>query len=157
MWRKCPIYVREGFCLQCYISVTGGGRGCRDRPRWLKLPRGVSCPMLKREQFRVHASGVAETCLELCALSKQVPSLIEFLSQSTWEDGTSRQTGTLTVMVHDGVLKAAVNDRESSSSAFVSGKSFTSLLKAVDKGLAEGSLDFRVKVPYTPQRGKKRT
>jgi len=113
--------------------------------------------VLRKEQFHVRQAAASESLLEPCSLSAKFPRIVEFLAQTTWEDGSLRQTGTITLMTHEGVLKAALNDRESSSSAFVSGNSLLSLLKAVETGLESGSLEFRVKAPFKPGTPRRRT
>lgn len=100
--------------------------------------------VLKRSQFQVVSSGKSNSFLEPCKTMQQLPSLWSFLTQAEWEDGSSRQTGTLTLMVQDGMAKICVNDRDSESSCFVSGSSFTTLFKVVDTALAEGKLEFRL-------------
>lgn len=82
---------------------------------------------------------------ESCALSKSYPTVCEFLSSVTWPDGSPRVTGTITLLCELGTLKAALNDRDASASAFVSANSFTTLLKAIEAGLSDGSLDWRLK------------
>jgi hypothetical protein len=75
---------------------------------------------------------------------KTHPSLCEFLCKSTWEDGTSRTTGTVMLMTEAGLWKAWVNDRDSGLSAFVSSGTLLGLLKSIDKGVESGQLDWRV-------------
>jgi hypothetical protein len=48
-------------------------------------------------------------------------------------------------MFDQGVWKAAVHDRDRAVSAFLSGKTLTSLLASLEKGLVEDSLEWRAK------------
>lgn len=105
---------------------------------------------LQKSQFQRLSEGPLPASWEACSLSKDFPALADFLCQEVWEDGSGRVTGTITLMLHEGVLKAAVNDRETSSSAFVSGKSLRGLLSTVNKGLMEGTLLFRRKPQASP-------
>lgn len=110
---------------------------------------------LKKDTFVPRPAGSSAISLEPCSLSKLYPTVVEFLSSATWEDGTSRETGTITLLTHEGQLKAAVNDRGSSTSAFVSARSLTALLKAIEAGLAQGTLEFRAKPSYVAKAAKK--
>jgi hypothetical protein len=85
-----------------------------------------------------------------CELTTLYPTLAEFLWRAKWEDGASRSTGTITLMVDSGMYKAAVNDRDSELSAFVSGRNLTGLLEAIERGLTEGSLEWRTKRAFRP-------
>lgn len=80
---------------------------------------------------------------ESCEISVLYPTVMEFLSLQAWEDGTSRLTGTMTLMSDQGTLKAALNDKDAGLSCFVSARSLTGLLEALEKGLGTGSLEWR--------------
>jgi hypothetical protein len=61
----------------------------------------------------------------------------------------------MTLMVDGGMWKAALNDRDGEVVAFVSGVTLTDLMDAINRGLDEGSLAWRVKKPFVPTNGKK--
>jgi hypothetical protein len=109
---------------------------------------------LKRAVAAGAGPGGISTAVVECALSKKYPALSEFLSSLTWEDGSVRATGTITLMCDQGVMKAALNDRDSMCGTFVSGRSLTALLEAIEAGLAGGSLEWRAKAAPPPRRGK---
>lgn len=77
------------------------------------------------------------------ALGKKFPALMEFLTESLWPDGESRVTGSLTVFLQDGMLKACVADKDQELVAFVAGVGLTSLLRALEEGLVGDGLDWR--------------
>jgi hypothetical protein len=87
-----------------------------------------------------------------CELSVLFPTVLEFLSLSSWEDGEPRLPGTITLMVDGSMVKAACNDRDAELSCFVSGRSLTDLLTVLEAGLLTGSLDWRTKQPWKGQR-----
>lgn len=89
-----------------------------------------------------------------CKLAERFPTLWEFLTSSKWEDGGERCTGTMTLMAEQGMVKAALNDRDAGASCFVSGRTLSSLLEAVEKGLDGASLEWRVKRDERPKGGK---
>jgi hypothetical protein len=100
---------------------------------------------LQKLKGSADSGGASSKPLETCPLSKRFPTLAAFLSMTSWPDGEVRCTGTVTLLFEDGLCKAAINDRDASMSAFVSGKTLTSLLEALEKGLDTSSLEFRVK------------
>lgn len=71
------------------------------------------------------------------------PSLWAFLSASAYDDGESRQTGTMLLFVEQGKVKACLNDRECSDVSFVTGGDVLTLLQRVEEGLRLGDLDWR--------------
>lgn len=71
------------------------------------------------------------------------PALAEYMTLNHWDNGDARETATLLIFVEDGRFKACVNDREESRSGWVSADGFRSLLEAVEKGLREGTIDWR--------------
>lgn len=73
------------------------------------------------------------------------PFLFAFLHETKWDDGTQRQTGTMTLFVQDGVLKAVVNDRALERSGFVSGSTLSLLFDALESNLSEDTMDWREK------------
>lgn len=80
---------------------------------------------------------------------KKYPGLWEFLTTTEYpDDAGKRENGTMLVFCEDSNWKCCLNDRSSESSAWATGASFDQLLKAIEKGLQDGSLDWRVKKPY---------
>lgn len=74
---------------------------------------------------------------------KDYPHLFAFLTADTWEDKTTRTTGTLLLFTQDGYLKACLNDRALDRSCFVSAPSLTLLFDLVEDGLEEDHLEWR--------------
>jgi len=93
--------------------------------------------------------------LEACKFSKQWPNLAAFISQSAWEDGESRVTGTVTFLADAGQVKAALNDRDAGLGCFLSARSFTSLLDVLEAVLGGAPADWRVKAD-SPRTGAKK-
>lgn len=65
-------------------------------------------------------------------------------------------TGTLTLMRDGDLFKACLNDRDSECSAFISGKTLTSLLEAVEAALKEGKADWRAWKPGEAGKSRRR-
>jgi hypothetical protein len=77
------------------------------------------------------------------ALAERLPSLIEFLTEPQYEDGSPRELPTLTLFAESGCLKAALNDRDGGRVAFVTAVSLEALFEALEEGLVFGNLDWR--------------
>src|SRR4029077_2594171 len=80
------------------------------------------------------------------------PSIWEFLTLSTWPDGSSRFTGTLLLFLDGGSLKCCLKDKNGPRTAFASGPDPDTLFLAVEEGLAGNTLDWRMD---RPSNGKK--
>ena len=76
-------------------------------------------------------------------MAKTHPALWEYLTLDAWEDGSARQTSTLSVFWGTNGLQAALNDRDAGLVAFASGDSLDVLLQALEHGLQSDSLDWR--------------
>lgn len=97
---------------------------------------------LRRDQ-NVPADAPAEPT-EACPLTEAYPALDEFLTLTVWDDGSRRETGTLLLCTGDGRYRAWLNDRDAGVSAWVSSGTLSGLLEAIEKGLREGGMEWRV-------------
>lgn len=79
-----------------------------------------------------------------CPMLKAYPSVWEFLTASAYPDGGARVPGTLTIFSESGCFKACLNDRDQGISAFVSGNSLTALLVALESGLKDDDLEWKL-------------
>jgi len=73
----------------------------------------------------------------------RLPFITAFLTQTSWEPGVSRRTGSLLVCAEDGRWKCWVNDRDALRSAWVSADCLLDLLNTVERGLSEDRLEWR--------------
>jgi len=70
-------------------------------------------------------------------------TLMEYLTQTTWEDGTDRQTSQIKLWVDGGEHKAMLADRENGMVLFHTAGSFHDLLSEIDSQLVSGEADWR--------------
>lgn len=82
------------------------------------------------------------------------PSIVGFLRDEKWDDGSPRQTGTILLMCSEGMWKAWVNDKDVKRSAFVSSDSLRGLLDEVNDGIELDNLDWRRDRPRPQGRGR---
>lgn len=95
------------------------------------------------------------TAADLGEWGKKYPSVAAFLSDSTWEDGTTREPGTLLLFWEDGLWKGCLHDRTAAMQTFLSALTPSGLLETAEKGLRGDSLEWRKKRPWGSGKGKK--
>lgn len=72
-----------------------------------------------------------------------LPELHEFLTEIEWDDKKRRSTGTVMILVEDGLWKAWVHDRDLKVSGWCSAESWEGLLEQVNRSLGERSIQWR--------------
>lgn len=135
----CP-----GWCGQCYSNRRGrsnfrGHSGYRKaRPRLLPWEAALQKPSADDA-----VSGVAPHAFSDDEFVRRWTNLFHYLADVKWDDGSSRETATLMLVFDSGRLKACINDRAMSRTAWVSGESLEGLFDRLDAGLGADSLEWR--------------
>lgn len=75
------------------------------------------------------------------------PTIMEYLTEDSWDDRTARVTSTLSVFFHEGTLRLSINDRALDRVAFVTATGIEELLAVLEAKLKESSLDWRKSSP----------
>lgn len=73
---------------------------------------------------------------------RQFPILWDFLTLQGI-NGTARKPGSITVFCQDGKVKGWLNDKDQGFFTVISASTFGGLWEALDKGLREGTLEWR--------------
>jgi hypothetical protein len=107
---------------------------------------------LKKPAVPSSGGGSSSSTVSTGTLLTLFPTLLEFLAQPTWEDGSPRALGTLIVFVDGSTWKACLKDKESRTVCFVSSLDLDDLFLAIETGLTGSSLDWR---PDKPQGARK--
>jgi len=81
---------------------------------------------------------------------QEYPAMHAFLLDPTYEDGTSRLTGSMSFYTRLGVLHCVVNDNDRQLSAFVTAPTWAELLFLIDEGIAKDTLCWRSKQTSKP-------
>jgi len=117
-------------CLSGYIHSTTDDEGedvmALERRTGPVGMGGAKLPQWKEDDFSVDH-----------------PSLVSFLKDDKWSDGTPRVTGTISLFVQEGALKAAINDKDRGVVGFISAPAFYELLFAIDQGIEHDSIEWR--------------
>lgn len=72
------------------------------------------------------------------------PLLYEHLTSEKWEDGAARETSTLTIYLDSGLWKVCLNNRAEKLTAWLTAETWGKMLDGLEKGLADGTLDWRI-------------
>lgn len=114
----------------------------------------VLLEMLKKPVTTVDGKVVAKKFSDPFMV-EQCPLVLSYLVETQYEDGSARRTSTLTLFVDDGQLKASLNDRDNSRTAFVSADSLAELLEALECHLSDPTSPWRSDRKDNPPGGRK--
>lgn len=134
----------SGWCGLCYSNRRGrtnyrGHSGYRKvRPRLLPWEVSVQKPSVPDPVV-----GVSPHAFSDDEFVRRWTTLFHYLADVKWDDGAIRETATLLLVFDAGRLKACINDRALSRSAWVSGESLEGLLDRLEAGLVGDVLEWR--------------
>lgn len=134
-WRSCPL------CLSGQIGVINHQAELNSRYFELRRKESETVP-IKKPDSPAPDGGVSRSTREGDDWVLY-PTLMEYLTEDRYEDGSSRRTSTVTLFAQDGQVKGCVNDRDNDCSAFFSAASIESLLAVIESKLKESSADWR--------------
>jgi len=124
---------------------------CRER----HSPEGVDeCMALPRKVAGAGGSGSSMSNVLDAGLLTPYSELWDFLTATTFPDGTKRRPGKISLSCESGLLGLLLTDCENDQYAFLSGRSPTVLLEEAELRLSDGSLSF--KASKYPSRGGRR-
>lgn len=148
--------LKFGSCMRCYLNgkkrnnFSGHGH-------YVRVPRQTKKELLLsflRRSPKPSSTDVSGNAVADEWLKATYPAVFEFLYLEKWDDGAARETGTILLFTHDGGLKAALNDRDGSLTAFLSAVGLKDLLGSLNTGLMEGTIEWRRARSFKP--GKKK-
>lgn len=104
--------------------------------------------MLKRADVRNAAVNLPAA--QDPAWAKGIPTVLEYLTQTMWDDGKPREVATLTVVAEGGTWRVCLNDRAGQRSCWVSGDTVHKALEALEAALKEGKAGWRATKQWRP-------
>lgn len=140
--RMCKAYKRCRLCIAGDVGSDHWKRLFRPRAQDIICIRGRYDMPIKKPQPTQATGGVpggARTGDDWVLY----PTLMEFLSEDRYDDGSPRRTATVTLFADAGTVKGSLNDRDLDRVAFVSAESLAALLVILEAKLSESSLDWR--------------
>lgn len=108
--------------------------------KWVTLPKP---PSNGYSNGPVKLKPGSEGCL------KAYKNLVEFLSVSSWPDGSPREPGTLLVCLAGSLWRLKVRDPNGQRYAFYAAVSFEEALAGVNEGIGKDDLDWRPEKPFS--------
>jgi len=76
------------------------------------------------------------------------PTIMAFLKDEKFDDGTPRMPGTISLFCKGGCLTFAINDRVRNVTAYVNAHTFVEALDLIERGIFDDSLDWKTKQAY---------
>lgn len=107
------------------------------------LGRGITGLTVKKPEGR-KVAGIAGQVAEVDEWAIAYPLLFEHMTAVKWDDGTSRQTSSLTLFQQDGVVKAILKDKEAGLCLWVASPGVGTLFPVLEAALASSETEWRV-------------
>lgn len=70
---------------------------------------------------------------------KNHPTIVTYLTDTTWDDGSNREVSALTVSIRDGSMCLALNDKDAKQSLYTQAETLREALKLMEGALKDGS------------------
>jgi len=74
---------------------------------------------------------------------KKMPTLVQWLTETAWDNGDAREPGSLLIFAQDLRWKGMLTDKDNGYVCFVTAEDVDGVLAALEKGLLANSLDWR--------------
>jgi len=137
-WRRGQecYYCLEGYrCRRAYP----GHRGYRhSAPK-----KGESISAMIKRNSGGQGGPNGRPCSRDVVLEADHPLLMEYLTQTAFEDGSERETATLLIFAAEGVWKICLNDRAEDQALWASGSDVASAMEALERMLDTAAPDWR--------------
>ncbi len=117
--------------------------------------RGDSCMVLPRKIAGAENSSSSTSSALVAGPLEPYSEIWAFLTRTTYEDGTTRRTGRLSLSFESGMLGLLLNDTETGQYAFQNGSSLQDLLETTELRLTDGSLPWKASKYPSKGSGKK--
>lgn len=144
--RKCPTYLKYGFCSGCYLHLTQGALPCGYRPPKPSKWRLYEMALSRRFAGKVAANDKPGTpaASEDTTTLKGFPLVQAFLTETQWEeDKKGRKPGKLSIFAQQGNWVCCLNDNDAEASLYATKTSVKSALESLERHLANGDGEWR--------------
>ena len=153
----CPNRVKNRrvaeWCPYCYVNIRGRER-FKGHIGYHAVVTGYipweNYVMKKPDMATTKATSAGGACP--CPLLAKFASICEYLTTTSWEDGSVRMPSKLSLCVEDGFILIALNDVDLKQSAYTSSTSLQEGLKLLDAALKGSQVTWR---PWKSGKGRK--
>lgn len=148
----------KGILLVAKHTWTGRVRVCRLIPAdlWWAMSttqrRQIVASAFKRPGEGMPKDGDAPAPVADKDFAREAQTVLDYMTQPAWPDGSKREKSSMIVFSEDGVFKVCLSDKETGYVLWASASTFWGLLEALEGRLTEGSPDWR-----KSRAGKKRS
>jgi len=77
------------------------------------------------------------------AFRRKHPTLVEWMSDGRWEDGSARELSSLSLKWQDGMVLAALNDQEGKRTLYKAAVGVPEAILAIEKALSSPNPEWR--------------
>jgi len=71
------------------------------------------------------------------------PTIFGFLTETKYDDGKPRQTGSISIFTQLGVLKASISDKDNGQVAYVEALTLHELIELVERAICDDSTEWK--------------
>jgi hypothetical protein len=132
-------FTPNGFPIDCGELGT---HGCDGRELRAIVDLGVSAMLEKKADRKV--AGQEQACAPDPRALKECPTVWAYLTQTTWSDGTRRETSSVLMFQQDGMIKAMLRDADAGLCLWVAARSFYGAFSALEAALNDPNAEWRV-------------
>jgi hypothetical protein len=133
-----------GWCPLCYANRRG--RAAYKGHRYFSAAGGKGHGHMAKfvhRGGRKGPSGGDSGPVGLCDLVRRFEALVEYLTETVNEDGTTREKASLLIVHDQGQWKGWINDRDNNRTSWTSAATLTGLFEVLEDGLRNDDLDWR--------------
>jgi len=76
------------------------------------------------------------------------PNIFGFLTETKYDDGSPRMTGSFSVWTQLGVLKASISDKDNQRVAYVEALTLHELIETIERTICDDNTDWKGQKPY---------
>lgn len=114
----------------------------------------AECLLMKKIERKV--SGGTDTPMRDPSMEKVCPTLWQFLTDRTYDDGSKREPGSLLAFCQDGVIKLMLRDRDAGLCLWIASRTLSDAFKAAEGGLTNPDAEWRVDRQQEGQQASRR-
>lgn len=132
------------WCAFCYANIRGreNYKGHRAYRAKRSDSQGDWQMFLKRASG-TGAGGRTGSKATGGEFASSYPILAEFLTETRWDDGKPRKTGSLLIFTEESAWKLMLKDKDGGCIAFLTAESFHQLLQVAEEKFREEGLEWR--------------
>lgn len=107
-----------------------------------RVQRVYRRPYVKKPPLATTAEGKV-TPLTDDKFAKKYPTVLEYLTDVQWDDGTERERSTVSLFIEDGAFKLALNDKALRRSLYVTADTMEAAFSVLERSLQAPQADWR--------------